>query len=56
MATGSKKKNAKTILACAECGERNYSTAKSQGQKNERLELQKYCPRCARHTQHKETR
>jgi large subunit ribosomal protein L33 len=51
-----KKKDKKAILACVECSERNYSTDKSLSQANERLELKKYCPRCASHTLHRETR
>ncbi len=53
---GKKKKLKKVILACGECSERNYSTPKTQNQATERLELNKYCPRCANHTLHKETR
>lgn len=51
-----KKKLKKVILACGECSERNYSTPKTQAQATERLELKKYCPRCANHTLHRETR
>ena len=53
---GTKKKDKKAILACAECSERNYSAEKSQSGATERLELKKYCPRCGAHTLHKETR
>ncbi|MDQ0999902.1 50S ribosomal protein L33 [Neobacillus sp. 3P2-tot-E-2] len=45
----------KIILACAECGSRNYSTHANQLQ-SERLELKKYCKTCASHTIHKETK
>ncbi|MEW9053409.1 MAG: 50S ribosomal protein L33 [Neobacillus sp.] len=45
----------KTILACSECGSRNYSTEHSQ--KNlERLEIKKFCKTCASHTIHRETK
>ena len=43
-------------LACGECKERNYSTSKNRKNDPERLELTKFCPRCRRHTAHKETR
>ncbi|HEY9746050.1 MAG TPA: 50S ribosomal protein L33 [Oculatellaceae cyanobacterium] len=51
-----KKKEKKVILACSECAERNYSTPKPQSRLTERLELKKYCPRCASHTLHRETK
>ncbi|QCJ40532.1 50S ribosomal protein L33 [Bacillus sp. S3] len=47
--------NKKVILACAECGSRNYSTAGKQEQ-TERLELKKFCKTCATHTIHRETK
>lgn len=53
---GTRKKDKKVILACADCAERNYSTAKSQKMGSERLEMNKYCPRCDKHTVHRETR
>lgn len=56
MMSSSKKKLKKVIMACAECSERNYSTPKSQTKATERLELKKYCPRCANHTVHRETK
>ncbi|MBR3227100.1 MAG: 50S ribosomal protein L33 [Erysipelotrichaceae bacterium] len=45
----------KVILICSECLSRNYVTHKKKtGQ--ERLELMKFCPRCNKHTLHKETK
>ncbi|MEJ2354795.1 MAG: 50S ribosomal protein L33 [candidate division WOR-3 bacterium] len=40
-------------LICGECRNHNYTTsrAKTQGGK---LQLKKYCPRCKKHTLHKE--
>jgi len=43
-------------LACGECKERNYNTRKSKKNDPDRLELQKYCPVCRKHTSHKETK
>lgn len=43
-------------LACTECKERNYTTQKNRRNDQARLELQKYCPRCRKHTLHRETR
>ena len=45
----------KVILTCSECLSRNYSTTKNANT-SERLELKKYCPKCNRHTIHKETK
>ncbi len=44
------------VLACEECKERNYTTTKNKKTLKERMELKKYCPRCQRHTAHKETK
>jgi large subunit ribosomal protein L33 len=46
----------KITLACQECKERNYITKKNRRNDPDRLELKKFCPRCRRHTSHKETR
>ena len=43
-------------LACSECKERTYTTEKNKRNDPERLELAKFCPRCRRHTAHRETR
>jgi len=43
-------------LQCTECNERNYTTSKNRRNDPGRLELRKYCPRCRRHTLHRETR
>ncbi|ACI18408.1 50S ribosomal protein L33 [Dictyoglomus thermophilum] len=43
-------------LACTECKERNYTTEKNKKNDPDRLELRKYCPRCRKHTIHREVR
>ncbi|RUA18146.1 MAG: 50S ribosomal protein L33 [Clostridia bacterium] len=43
-------------LACTECKERNYLTSKNRRNQTGRLEMKKYCPRCRRHTLHRETK
>ena len=48
-------KKKKIILTCSICLSRNYVTDKKIGSK-ERLELNKYCPKCNAHTLHKETK
>ena len=43
------------VLACEECGARNYRTTKKRrAEQKERLALKKFCPSCNRHTVHKE--
>jgi large subunit ribosomal protein L33 len=43
-------------LACSECKERNYSTSKNKRKTTDRLELMKHCPRCRKHTTHREAK
>lgn len=44
------------VLACEDCKERNYTTVKNKKVSKERMELNKYCPSCKKHTPHKETK
>nr|8FMW_Ae Chain Ae, 50S ribosomal protein L33 [Borreliella burgdorferi B31]8FN2_e Chain e, 50S ribosomal protein L33 [Borreliella burgdorferi B31] len=41
-------------LICEETGIRNYTTTKNRRNKQEKLELMKYCPKLRKHTLHKE--
>jgi large subunit ribosomal protein L33 len=41
-------------LACTECKERNYTTQKNRRNDPSRMEINKFCPRCRKHTLHKE--
>jgi large subunit ribosomal protein L33 len=43
-------------LACTECKDRSYSTTKNKKNDPNRIELRKYCPRCRRHTLHREAK
>ena len=43
-------------FACTECKERNYTSSKNKRNDPERMALDKYCPRCRKHTPHRETR
>ena len=45
-------------LACVECGARNYrkTKAKRPGTPEQRLTLKKYCSKCDKHTEHRETK
>ncbi|MBC7264393.1 MAG: 50S ribosomal protein L33 [Chloroflexi bacterium] len=52
-----KKENRIVItLACTECKERTYTTTKNRKNDPGRIELQKYCPRCRKHTLHREAK
>ena len=46
----------KITLACSECKQRNYDTQKNKTNDPDRIEAQKYCPFCRKHTLHKETK
>ena len=43
----------KIVLACTECKQRNYNTKKNDP---DRLEMNKYCRFCRKHTLHRETK
>ena len=43
-------------LACNECKERTYTTRKNKKNDPSRIELRKYCPRCRKHTLHREAK
>lgn len=43
-------------LACSECKNRNYITSKNKKTTPDRLEINKYCNHCKKHTMHKETK
>ena len=49
-------KRVKITLACTECKQRNYDTMKNKKNTPDRIELNKYCPFCKKHTLHKETK
>ena len=49
------KETKKVILTCSVCLSRNYSTSKNKNS-SERIELMKFCPKCNKHTLHKETK
>jgi len=53
-----KKAGARIIihLACTECKERGYTTTKNKRNDSQRLELNKYCPRCRVHRLHREVK
>ena len=51
------KKNENRVLValvCEECKSQNYNVSKNKKNTTERLELNKYCPKCRKNTNHKE--
>lgn len=46
----------KVILVCTECLSRNYSITKNKRTNVARLELNKFCKKCGKHTLHRETK
>ncbi len=53
---GKSEKRIKFQLMCTECSEKNYSTVKNKSNTTDKLNLNKYCPRCRKHTPHKEVK
>jgi large subunit ribosomal protein L33 len=45
----------KVVLACGECGERNYKAQRSTGPEAKALTLKKFCSKCNKHTIHHES-
>ena len=43
-------------MACTECRERNYSSMKNRRNDTQRMELNKFCPRCHARKLHREVR
>ncbi len=41
-------------LVCSECKEENYRVERNVKNTTERLDLNRYCSRCRKHTEHKE--
>jgi large subunit ribosomal protein L33 len=46
----------KVVLRCNECKQRNYNTMKNKKNTPEKLEMNKYCRFCRKHTVHSETK
>ena len=43
-------------MACTECKQRNYSSRKNKKNDPDRIELNKFCKFCRKHTPHKEVK
>lgn len=48
-------KRKKGALACSDCGQRNYKMTPTQAGAAKRLEVNKFCKHCRKHTLHKQT-
>ncbi len=46
----------KITMACTECKQRNYVSKKNKKNDPDRIELNKFCKFCKKHTLHKETK
>ena len=46
----------KITLACVDCKNRNYISRKNRRNTPDRVELNKFCRKCGKHTAHRETR
>ena len=44
----------KINMRCSVCEARNYQTTKDKKRQKEKIELNKFCPKCRKHTLHKE--
>jgi large subunit ribosomal protein L33 len=43
-------------LECTECKMKNYTTSKNPTENKEKLQLNKFCSKCRKHTLHKEAK
>ena len=43
-------------LECGVCKNRNYSTTKNKRTMTDKLAMSKFCKKCRKHTEHKETK
>ena len=46
----------KVISVCEECLSRNYTVKRNKLNTPERMIIKKFCPKCNKHTIHKETK
>ena len=56
MATKTADIRPKITMACVDCKNRNYITRKNRRNDPDRLSLTKFCHKCGKHTEHRETR
>ena len=56
MASKSSDVRPKITMACVDCKDRNYITKKNRRNNPDRLAMNKFCPKCGKQTEHRETR
>ena len=49
-------KRIKFGLKCSVCSDKNYSTTKNKQNSADKLSFNRHCPRCDKHTLHKEVK
>jgi large subunit ribosomal protein L33 len=49
-------KRIKVGMKCPDCSEKNYSTFKNKQNTADKMNFNKYCSRCRKHTLHKEVK
>jgi len=49
-------KRVKVGMKCSDCSEKNYSTMKNKQNTADKMNFNKYCSRCRKHTLHKEVK
>ena len=54
--SGGAEMRVKITLVCSECKQRNYESKKNNKHDPDRLEMNKYCRFCRKHTLHKESK
>jgi len=54
--SGGAEMRVKITLVCSECKQRNYESKKNKKNDPDRLEMNKYCRFCRKHTLHKESK
>ncbi|HBM70052.1 MAG TPA: 50S ribosomal protein L33 [Firmicutes bacterium] len=47
-------KRDQVILKCTECGDENYITTRNKRNNPNKMEINKFCPKCNKMTLHKE--
>ena len=46
----------KITMVCTECKQRNSDTSKNKKNDPDRIEMNKFCPFCRKHTLHRESK
>ncbi len=44
------------VMQCSECKSQNYTQSRNTTNIKDKLEMNKFCPKCRKHTLHRETK